>query len=121
MWFDSKTLLQYSCCKTVQIEMANFLYNVFKNCNKRNTDKLGHIIKVGYQTPGSRSLILMNTVVIGVSKNFHKISPIRGAVSLNRQNPERHLYHVCIVSRHHLHKTPKCYHICGLHINSEYQ
>ena len=46
MWFNSKTLLQYSCCKTVQNEMANFLYNVFKNCNKRNTDKLGHIIKV---------------------------------------------------------------------------
>ena len=66
-------MLQYNCCKT--IHMVNFLWNVFKNCNKRNRDKLYkddvHINKVGYQT-------LMHT--IGNSRDFHNrvISLIRG-------------------------------------------
>ena len=82
---------QYGWCKSTQ--MANFLKNDSKNCNKRSTEKLYkntvHKNEVGYTvTPGtcSRSLTLMHTVVIGNPRIFYKrprvISLSRGAASL---------------------------------------
>ena len=60
------------------MQMANFLKNDSKNCNKRSTEKLYkntvHKNEVGYiVTPaGSRSLTLMHTADIGNPRIFNK-------------------------------------------------
>ena len=49
------------------MQMAKFLWNVFKNCNKNPpliTDDNVHKNRVGYQTPRVMSLTVMHTVVI---------------------------------------------------------
>ena len=55
------------------MQMTDFLQNVFKNCNQRYLDKLyedSSYRNEAFQTPGSRSLTVMQTVVIGKSSDF---------------------------------------------------
>ena len=58
------------------VTIVVFWQNVFKNSNRRNTDKIYkgnvHINTVGYYIPSSRSLTLMCTVVMGSQGNFVK-------------------------------------------------
>ena len=62
-----KTILQIECCKTML--MADFVKNVYKNCNKRNTDLFYidnvHKGTVEYNAPRNRSLALMHKNAFG--------------------------------------------------------
>ena len=62
--------------KRNNVTIVVFWQNVFKNSNRRNTDKLYkgnvHINKVGFYIPSSRSLTLMYPVVIGYPRNIRK-------------------------------------------------
>ena len=60
-----------------------------KNCKKINTYKLCidnvHRNKLGYQTPGSRSLTLLHTIVNGYPSNF-----LNRVISLSRESVFSH-------------------------------
>ena len=66
-----------------------FSKTVTKETHKLYKDNV-RIYKVGYQTPGSRSLTLMHTVVIGNPRYFHQrvISLSEGVMSLSKLNKQ---------------------------------